>query len=255
MILLLDAGNTRLKWAAWQDGRWHARGAVPADRADEPAAGWAALAPRWVGVSCVAGDAVRARLETVLQGLGAPVFRLVSRAEGFGIRNGYARPEQLGSDRYAALVACQRLALSPCVVVGAGTAVTVDALTGEGQFLGGLILPGLGRMRGALREGTAGVLAVTGDMAEFPTSTGSAVETGIRLAAAGAVLEMQRRLSARLGRQAGIVLGGGDAALLAGVLGTPAQVREDLVLEGLRWIAADLHAADDPQEQESGGHR
>ncbi|HRH81325.1 MAG TPA: type III pantothenate kinase [Thiobacillaceae bacterium] len=244
MILLVDAGNTRLKWAAWRDGRCRDRGAVPVGEAGGQAARWAGLAPRWVGVSCVAGDDIRAVLEHTLHGLGVPVFWLVSRAAGFGIRNGYARPEQLGSDRFATLIACQRLGLTPCVVAGIGTAVTVDALTGEGEFLGGLILPGLGLMRAALRGGTAGVRTAADGMAgvtaDFPTATDSGVETGIRLAVAGAVREMHHRLGARLGRPAGVVLTGGDAALLAGDIGISAQVRDDLVLEGLRWVAADL---------------
>lgn len=244
MILLVDAGNSRLKWAAWQDGRWIDRGAVPVSQADEPAARWTELDPEWVGVSCVAGAEVRGVLEGVFRELGVPVFWLASRAEGHGIRNGYAQPEQLGSDRYATLIACQRLGLTPCVVAGIGTAVTVDALTGEGEFLGGLILPGLGLMRAALCEGTAGVRtaagAFMGEAAGFPTATDSGVETGIRLAVAGAIRAMCQRLCARLGREVGVVLTGGDAALLAGDLAMPVQVRDDLVLEGLRWVAEDL---------------
>lgn len=242
VILLVDAGNTRLKWALWGAEGWGTKGAVPLDALPGLTAAWAGLRPAWIGVSCVAGPALVEALGALLARFPAPVFWLRAMAEGFGIRNGYARPEQLGCDRFAVLVACQRLGLSPCVVASAGTAVTVDALTGQGDYLGGIILPGLGLMRDALRGGTAGVGDVAGGLALFPTSTGDGVETGIRLAAQGAVREMHRRLAACPSAEAapGIVLTGGDAALLAEGMEGSLQPRADLVLEGLRCIAQDL---------------
>lgn len=243
MILVLDAGNTRLKWATWGPEGWGVKGALGLDALPELKRHWSGLVPDWIGVSCVAGPAVVDALGAVLAGFAAPVFWLRSVARGFGIRNGYALPEQLGGDRFAMLVACQGLGLGPCVVAGAGTAVTVDALAADGEHLGGIILPGLGMMRAALRAGTAGVERVSGTPGLFPIRTGDGVETGIRLAAQGAILEMHRRLEHRIVGQAGIILTGGDAALLAE--GLPCQTREDLVLEGLRRIALKLGATRD----------
>lgn len=240
MILLVDAGNTRVKWAFWGTEGWGARGALPLDELPALTEHWAGPRPAWIGVSCVAGPAVAEALGALLAGFAAPVYWLRSMAQGFGIHNGYARPEQLGSDRFAVLVACRRMGFGPCVVACVGTAVTVDALAPEGEYLGGIILPGLGMMRAALRAGTAGVEAVSGAPALFPVRTGDGVETGLRLAALGAVREMHRRLADRVTVEAGIVLTGGDAALLAGDADFACQVKEDLVLEGLRCIAQDL---------------
>lgn len=243
MILLLDAGNTRVKWAVWGPQGWEAKGAVSLDRMTDMGRHWTGLEPTWIGVSCVAAPAVAEALGRLLAGFAAPVYWLRSMARGFGIRNGYALPEQLGGDRFAMLVACQGLGLGPCVVAGAGTAVTVDALAPGGEHLGGIILPGLGLMRAALLAGTAGVEQASGTPGLFPIRTGDGVETGIRLAAQGAILEMHRRLEQRIAGQAGIILTGGDVSLLAPDI--PCQIREDLVLEGLRRIALELGATRD----------
>jgi type III pantothenate kinase len=119
----------------------------------------------------------------------------------------------------------------------------VDALAGDGEFLGGMILPGAGLMRQALAEGTAGVPALAGAWQAFPRATGDAVATGILSAMAGAVESMRQRLAAELGRDAMVVVTGGDAASLAGHLSGPALIEMNLVLEGLLWLARDLGVA------------
>jgi type III pantothenate kinase len=236
LILLVDAGNSRAKWGAWQEGRWWEKGQLPLCEIDRLADRIRELNPDRVGVSCVAGDQVRSRLHSLLEAEGRSVLWLRATARGHGLGNPYGPPEHLGPDRYAMLVACQRLGLSPCIVVGAGTAVTVDALTGAGDFLGGLILPGVELMRQSLRMGTAGVERVSGEVEAFPRSTGDAVETGIWRSLSGSI-EYQRGLLGGHGETVvTVVLSGGDAAALAEHVGAPRRVIEDLVLEGLRWI-------------------
>lgn len=237
MILLLDVGNTRLKWGVWSAGRWQARGSLPSVEAGHLGEALAGVRPERTLVSCVAGLEVREALVRVLTGLGGTVSWLRAEAAGHGLRNLYTAPGELGADRYAMLVACVHLGLAPCVVVGAGTAVTVDALDERAEFLGGLILPGAGLMRQALRTGTAGVAQTTGRVQDFPRCTGDAVETGIAWALAGGIEAMRSRLAARVGAPVRVVLSGGDAHHLAGLLSAPSSVMEDLVLEGLSWIA------------------
>jgi type III pantothenate kinase len=236
LILLLDVGNTRIKWGVWRDARWWEKGHLPTGEIEGLADRLQALRLNRVAVSCVAGDDVRARLRSLLETGGRPVFWLQSSAHGHGLHNRYSLPERLGPDRYAMLVACQRLGWSPCVVVGAGTAVTVDALTRAGDFLGGLILPGAGLMRQSLRLGTAGVERVSGKVAAFPTNTEDAVETGIWRALSGSI-EHQRGLLKGYGEtDVTVVLSGGDGEVLSEHVNAPTRVVEDLVLEGLRWI-------------------
>lgn len=235
--LFVDAGNTRLKWGLWQGGRWRRKGVLPVQEAAGLTTALTQEHPLQAWVSCVAGEAVREALQTGLGRLGTRVEWVAARGHAFGLSNLYDPPQGLGSDRYAMLVACRQLGLAPCVIVGAGTAVTVDALDGEGSFLGGLILPGPALMRAALASGTAGVKEISGRLQDFPRTTGDAVETGIWRALAGAVEAMRNRLALRVGTEPRTVLSGGEAARLAEVLSGPIEVMEDLVLEGLLWIA------------------
>ncbi len=238
MILLVDAGNSRVKWAGWEAGVWQGGGALPVAEVDGLAAVVAEYRPTWTGVSCVADQDTRARIARLLGA--APSRWLDSVAQGHGIVNRYERPERLGADRFAGLIAAFRGGLAPCVVVSAGTALTVDALTGEGEFLGGMILPGVGLMRRALFEATAGVSTLNGDWRDFPRSTGDAVETGVLTAAVGAIEAMQRRLADALGCEPAVRMTGGDAEILAGRISATVTIERNLVLEGLLWQARDL---------------
>jgi type III pantothenate kinase len=245
VILLIDAGNSRIKWGLWHANAWQGRGAVPVSEPEALRTVLADTAPSWVGVSCVAGDEIRTRLTALFDEAGVEVFWLKSAATGHGIINRYDRPETLGTDRYAALIACGRSGQAPCVVVSAGTAVTVDALTGDGEFLGGMILPGASLMRHALGTGTAEVTALSGIRQPFPRSTGSAVETGIWTAIPAAVAAMHARLTGQSSQPVTALITGGDAKILAGSLSAFAlpgivKINEYLVLEGLLWVARDL---------------
>ncbi len=241
MILLVDAGNTRIKWGLLEAGRMRAGETVPTAGAQRLGELWQGLRPEWVGVCSVAGEAVEAAILQALAPSGAVLFRLRAESHRYGILNPYA---DLGADRYAALVAARRRGLGHCVVAGLGTALTADALTAEGEFLGGVIAPGYGLMRRALTEGTAGVRPEAGVFAAFPGNTADAVETGILTALAGAVEGMRQRMRAALNGPVTVLLSGGDAARLVPLLDAPAVVAEDLVLEGLQWIARDKGVSD-----------
>lgn len=242
MILLLDAGNTRLKWGCRDASGWVAQGALPAGETHRLVEVVATHSPDWVGVCCVAGEATRRGIERVLAD--RATFWLQPPAEGNGVVNRYEVPGSLGADRYAGLVACARGGLAPCVLASAGTALTVDALTGEGEFLGGMILPGAGLMRDALIHGTGGVRFSGGAWRDYPRATGDAVETGILTAMAGAVEAMRQRLAGTVGRGVGVVLTGGDADWLSARLSGAVTVDRNLVLEGLSWLARDMGVAD-----------
>jgi len=241
-MLLLDVGNSRIKWGIWHAGEWHERGVAPTSELGALRAVLARTTPRWAAIGCVAGDEVRARLAAMLDVAGVKAVWLQSAAEWHGLVNRYEPPESLGIDRYAALIASYKNGCAPCIVVSAGTALTVDALAGNGEFLGGMILPGVALMRRTLTVGTAGLATTNGAWQPFPRTTGAAVETGIWTAISAAVAVMYSRLTRQSSATVDTVLTGGDASLLARRLSADAlpgsvTVDEYLILEGLLWLA------------------
>jgi type III pantothenate kinase len=170
MLLLVDAGNTRVKWAIAEPGaapgEWIAQGAAAHADLDSLSAAWAGHIVTRAIVSNVAGDAMRDRLAALLPV--APTW-FVSRPELAGMRNRYRDPARLGADRFAAALGARTLAPGKSLVVATcGTATTVDAVSRDGDFLGGMILPGLGLMLGSLARNTAQLPQVdAAQVAEF----------------------------------------------------------------------------------------
>jgi type III pantothenate kinase len=243
MILLIDLGNSRLKWALWGPGEDLRGGASGLGRGGVAAsldALWAGLErPRRIVAVCVAAAGHRAALADWCQRRWrlSPEF-VISAAEGFGIRNGYRHPAQLGADRWVALIAARSRHLGPCCVVDCGTAITVDALDAEGDHLGGAIMPGIALMRRALIAGTAGIDAAAPQAgAVFARDTATGVAAGVLHAAAGGVERIVRAMAERLGDPPECLLTGGDAGLLAPLLGARCRSVPDLILEGLAIVA------------------
>lgn len=240
MLILIDAGNTRLKWGVWAEGAWRAKGALANSELDALDIQLAHYTPTWIGVSCVAGAAVRARIEDYARRRGIEPCWLRASAELFGLRSRYVQPETLGTDRFAALFACHCMGLAPCIVATAGTALTVDALGPDGVFEGGVIVPGAALMRRSLAERTAGLAISGGVCQDFPRATADAIETGVCDALVGSIMALRMRLEKSMGRSAPVLIGGGDAALLAPHLSGEVRVVENMVLEGLHWLAKHL---------------
>jgi type III pantothenate kinase len=236
--LAVDAGNSRIKWGLWE-GRWSRQDWVATSDVARLADEWAALRPPRRMIACsVAGARVREWLDAWAHSQNVPLERVTSQREQCGVRNRYRDPKQLGADRWAALIAARDLVKGAALVVNAGTAVTIDALTQEGEFLGGLIIPGLDLMAGALTRGTAGLRHTTGTVVKFPGNTADAIASGAMESVCGAVERMERAL-AEHDAAPQILLSGGAASAIADHLGRPARVISNLVLEGLRLIAAD----------------
>jgi type III pantothenate kinase len=161
----------------------------------------------------------------------------VSQASQAGVTNGYDEPSRLGADRWAALIGARARVGSACVVVNAGTAITVDSLSRDGQFLGGIILPGLETMLHALEVRTAGLRRLPGSHRDFPTTTADAMTTGVVDAAVGAVQRVQGRLALLVRGEVRTLLSGGAAESLRPHLADGCECVDQLVLEGLRVAA------------------
>ena len=230
-ILAIDAGNTRVKWGVHDGAGWLSQGAAPTA---ESAGLRDTFAPaERIVIANVAGERVRESLTAALSGAGAEPYWVVSKAEQCGVRSSYAEPSRLGPDRWAALIAARHVHEGACVVVNAGTTMTVDALSADSIFLGGFIVPGYALMRGALAGNTAHLALREGAFSFFPDNTGDAIASGALNALAGAVDRMCRYLAETGESEPFIVLSGGDAALLEARLNGRTQVVDNLVLEGL----------------------
>lgn len=246
MILLVDIGNTRVKWAALNDGALGEFGdAVRLDREfkEVAKAAWAELeAPERVLVTNVAGPSVKksANLWMRRRWKTAPEF-VEAGAEACGVINAYEKPKKLGPDRWVAMVAARSIVQGPVVVVDCGTAITIDVLSMEGRHLGGLIIPGLGLMARSLIDRAPGIDEPSpdnpGHVALFGRDTDSAVTGG---ALYGAVALLDRAVSdvmAELGPRVTTIVTGGDAGRIGPLLARSVQYEPHLVLKGLAELA------------------
>jgi type III pantothenate kinase len=243
-ILVIDVGNSRLKWALRGPKGWSARGSVAnQDIGSLAVRDWQNLErpARAVGVN-VAGEAARVRVEGQLGRWRLPIEWLVAGPQAGGVTNRYRVPSQLGADRWAALVAARRRAVaaneaSPraCIVVNAGTAVTIDALDASGAFLGGSILPGVPLKLRALADNTAALRVAPGEFQDFPTTTPDAIYSGAVQAVCGAIERMRQRVTPDA--PVTCYVSGGGAQDVAARLAAPVEVVDNLVLEGVLVLA------------------
>ena len=225
-LLAIDAGNTRIKWGLWDqhDNAWHGVDAANLAGNLDRLAQVATQADRAAG--CDVTGVAKERIHKVLGSL--PCVWITAQAQAHDVSNRYQRPEELGADRWCALLALRAMYGRGLVVV-AGTAITIDALDDEGAFVGGLILPGRKLMHQALAHGTllpeVGAREILGE----PISTTAAIAAGSLFAAAGATSLFAKRWNLE---HAPLVLAGGDAKLLAPLL-PEGKVHEDLILRGI----------------------
>jgi type III pantothenate kinase len=141
----------------------------------------------------------------------------------------------LGSDRWAALIAAWQHVQGACLVVNCGTATTVDALSPQGEFMGGLILPGVSLMRQSLLGGAAQLDEANGRVCDFPLNTADAIHNGVLRATTGAI-EHQFALLAQQDANARCLLTGGAAQQVKIYLPMPLVYIDNLVLLGLQVI-------------------
>ena len=254
MNLLIDAGNTRIKWVLADGDVWLHSGVLPVEQASglpqffADCFGRAGMDSRDIQIwaSNVAGEEAAQHICNISSGC-QPRF-VVAQQVQCGVRNGYVNASQLGSDRWAALIAAWHLVHGECLVVGCGTATTIDALSGHGEFLGGLILPGVELMQRSLCGATAQLQPEQGKYAPFPLNTADALLSGAIQASCGAI-ERQHALLVNAcpepGRRAAapVLLSGGAATQLqAHIINLPTQMMDNPVLQGLLLIAQEASA-------------
>ncbi len=243
MKLLLDWGNSALKWAQAEEDRLIAPGQCDWRSVD----GLDALLdthlgplsrPDAVAASVVAPPQVAAALDRwTRRRWGLKPWLVRTQPRSLGVTCGYHQPERLGADRWAALVAAHRLAPAGALVVDLGTAITLDALAG-GRHLGGYILPGPEAWQNALLDATAIELdAVADEPGPWGRSTAGCIRQG-RIQALVALVESSlERLQAAGVCDPGLILTGGRAGFLLPHIQVDYLHRPHLVLEGVMLLA------------------
>lgn len=246
MNLLIDLGNSRLKWAQHDIGLWRTDAvSLDSEKSIETLLDkvWGKIAkPQRVIICSVSSPERLNALEQWTRARWSVTPHVMhAQAQQLGVKNLYRRPEQLGADRWAALIGARGLTDSAACVVDAGTAVTVEALSARGEFLGGAIFPGLRLLRESLARGTEALPAVTGNTADcLGRSTEEAIAAGTLFGLAGAVERLIDEYRRSLGEPMEIFLTGGDAPVLAAQLRMQLTPVPDLVLKGLARIADSL---------------
>jgi type III pantothenate kinase len=244
MILLVDIGNTALKWATCEGGAVQFGGRASWRMQDAGLVTpqeWETIpTPRRVLVAGVAGaDTDHALAQWCEHHWDLQPEFVVSRRQAGGVENAYVDPERLGVDRWAALLAVRHALPGAACIVDCGSAITIDVLAADGQHLGGLIVPGLALMVKALEDNTRIRLDGDGepDIRLLARDTAGAVSGGALYAAVAFIDRVVSDTTAALGVEPARVITGGDAPRLLPLLSGRYHHLPDLVLHGLAVIA------------------
>ena len=257
--LLIDAGNTRIKWALLREGKIGTQQAVPTANPGKLTVA-IARAPQIerVVVACVAGAKAEGALRAALRGAGMPEPEFVhSSAQAAGVSNGYRHPTRLGDDRWIGAVAAWHLAgcYRAVCAISIGTALTIDVVDVDGRHRGGLIAPGPTLMlqsllrdtaqiaprakagRSASRRKASATAAVESKLPMLADDTDRAIELGCLSAAAAMVDRTVVDVTRTLRGRPVVFLTGGAADAVAPLLRSACKQHDDLVLRGLAILA------------------
>jgi type III pantothenate kinase len=247
MILVIDVGNTRLKWA-WLTSTGLSDQQAVVHRDAKPGIWTAAmfeagLKPTRVLISNVAGREMAKTLSKLTRKVYKVTAEFVTATPEFhGLVNGYLDPKLLGADRWLALLGAWTRTHSALCVVDAGTAVKVDSVDAAGHHLGGLIVPGIHMMREALMSKTSDIAKAaehsTPSLAGvLANNTVGAVSRGAVFALAGLADRAAEVIEQSTGVKPKLFITGGDAGMITGTMRSRGEIVPDLVLQGLAVIA------------------
>ena len=237
-LMTIDSGNTHVKWGLHDGSNWLEQGAIAQDKSILLHQEWKSLpTPHGIIISNVSSIEARKKLSEFLSCWKIEPRWVTPLVYQCGVRNYYADPSLLGSDRWAALIAAWNWQKKGCLVVDVGTAMTVDALSDTGEFLGGIIVPGFKLMKESLTTNITTLQNQEGEFCVFPNNTANAIHSGTVHALVGAVKRMSELFFSILGHVPMCIISGGASQQLMSELNMDATVVDNLVLEGLVLIA------------------
>ena len=250
MILLVDIGNSRIKWACLEGKNLKSFGDTVHSQSSVDALYFMCETQSSEITRVMATNVAGRKLELALASVCADCWNISPEfvtpdKEGHGVSCAYSDPSKLGADRWVALIAAHRLDRGASAVIDAGTTVTLDAVDAHGQHLGGLIMAGPGLVYSALHKKTSGI-GKTDLMPDAPSgiqilgrNTKMAVSNGTMLSIASALDRALLTVSAEIQEEPTVYITGGNASILSGWLETRTRYRANLVLEGLAFIVAE----------------
>lgn len=244
MILLIDIGNSRLKWVSLE-GKVISP-ATSIDYRRESDDNWFPSVTdslQAIYIASVADKGIEQSLiKTCQKRWGVTPYILQTEAHCAGLKNGYRDPSQLGIDRWAAMIGAYQLYETPILVVDCGTACTADVIAADGSHLGGAIIPGANLMRQSLYNGASSLRAAEQQSLRNTLGRDSAgcIDFGVMVALAGFIERMERYAKRQLQTEPTVVLSGGNAHELLPYLGPSVQHEELLVFHGMERIVSQL---------------
>lgn len=266
MKVLFDIGNSQIKWAWFEQSQNSFKEpfslhSIGRENHAECSIGQIASThwcnwpqPAQVVVSSVAADEEHWRQlrDWCVRHWQQTPLRVTSSAEGYGIRNAYAQAENLGSDRWAAIIGAHHLRHTDTCVIDCGTAITVDFLDAAGHHLGGYITPGLGLMQQSLAQRTDAIQLLLqpeefkigqGCSCEPGKSTEACIQHGLLMATSGLIEKACRKMEIQTGKLFHCLLTGGNAKWLVSCLAGAVELEPHLVFLGLAQIASEDHTS------------
>ena len=242
-MILVDAGNSQVKAQYLANGQVRASfGCTYRLDWESRLARWLQLLPAGRACQCSVLDAARqARLDACLDTrFGNAVTRFAATARALGVENGYRQPERLGDDRWMALLGAADFCAADCLVIDAGSAITLDLLRADGHHLGGAILPGFNTSIDRFRDIFAHIDFDHPEIGQHDApggSTEAAIQIDYDHHSIDRLPALVRRWMPLLSDNAELLLAGGDAPRVQRLLDRPARIVPDIVFRGLSRLA------------------
>ena len=233
-VLLIDLGNSRLSWAFFSGGNISVPNSCStmAEISLKIEAEWRDISPVPVYIANVAGSELQQMLSRWFEAhWNTTPILLKSQQLAHGVTNAYQKPEELGVDRWLALIGARAMSWLPVCVVDCGSAVTIDVMDANGVHQGGIITPGYEMMLSSLKRGTAipGFQEAGKSYRLLGKSTSECLHNGCANTIA-AIIDRVMQSGSQLQR---LFITGGNAAIITPLLEHPSRPVPDLVFRGM----------------------
>lgn len=241
-MILIDIGNTRIKWARYHAGKlekMHAIVHIEQDIKPLLLTAWQHLPqPECIYLACVGSQDIKQQLILLVEQIWPDIklHEIYTQKSACGVKNAYLKYTKLGVDRWLAMLAAYHYYPAPVCIVSCGSALTLDIIDKQGGHLGGMIMPGLSLMHQALSRGTANLKACS---EHYTPGLANDTEAAIYNGCLSAIRGFIEQGLAQYQQPVTVILTGGDADFLTAGLNLPAVIDAQLVLKGLALVAQD----------------